>query len=245
MSCTDTASLAGSPAATASPANPRAEQVYQQIKALIFDFTLLPGDRFTESSIAERCGVSRTPVRDALYRLEREGYLHVGFRRGWSVRQLDFDRFDQLYAVRVVLEQAAVQVLCQQADDPAQPGHPLLRQQQTVWWVPPEQRLTDGKQVGLLDARFHHALILATGNREMARVHQEVSEKIHFIRRLDFTRHNRVAATYDEHGQILRWIATGDAAAAQAALAGHIEASRQEVRQMTLHMLHAARQRPA
>ena len=59
-----------------------ADSVYLGIKQNIFDFQLLPGDRFTENEIATRLKVSRTPVREALYRLEREGYLQVQFRSG-------------------------------------------------------------------------------------------------------------------------------------------------------------------
>ena len=54
-----------------------AEQIYAQLKADIFEFRLLPGDRFSEGDVAERMNASRTPVRQALYRLEREGYLEV------------------------------------------------------------------------------------------------------------------------------------------------------------------------
>jgi DNA-binding GntR family transcriptional regulator len=54
-----------------------AETAYAHIKASIFDFELLPGDRFSETEIAERLKMSRTPVRDALYRLEQERYLQV------------------------------------------------------------------------------------------------------------------------------------------------------------------------
>ena len=63
-----------------------AEQIYAQLKADIFDFRLLPGDRFSEGEVAERMSVSRTPVRQSLYRLEREGYLAVYFRSGWQVK---------------------------------------------------------------------------------------------------------------------------------------------------------------
>ena len=67
------------------PKNNLAATVYEQIKRDIFDFRLLPGDRFTETEVAERVGVSRTPVREALYKLEREGYIQVSSRNGWSV----------------------------------------------------------------------------------------------------------------------------------------------------------------
>ena len=67
------------------PVNALAEDIYLRIKAEIFDFRLLPGDRFTETELSNRYSVSRTPVRDALYRLKREGYTEVAFRSSWSV----------------------------------------------------------------------------------------------------------------------------------------------------------------
>ena len=84
-------------------ANQLAEKIYARIKGEIADFRLLPGDRFTETELAERYDVSRTPVRDALYRLKHEGFLDVAFRSGWRVLPLDFVRFDALYDLRIVL----------------------------------------------------------------------------------------------------------------------------------------------
>ena len=67
------------------PKSNLATTVYDRIKNDIFDFRLMPGERFTETEVAERVGVSRTPVREALYKLEREGYIQVSSRNGWSV----------------------------------------------------------------------------------------------------------------------------------------------------------------
>ena len=97
--------------------NPRenlAERIYRQLKQDIFDFRLLPADRFSENEIAERMGASRTPVREALFRLEREGYVEVLARSGWQVKPFDFKYFEELYDVRTVLECAAVRRLCEQ-----------------------------------------------------------------------------------------------------------------------------------
>src|SRR5918992_4729366 len=101
------------PALNIIPRDNLAAAVYERIKAEIFDFCLLPGDRFTETEVAARVGVSRTPVREALYRLEREGYIDVSPRNGWSVKPFDFALFENLYDVRVVLELAAVRWLCE------------------------------------------------------------------------------------------------------------------------------------
>ena len=86
----------------------------------------------------------------------------------------------------------------------------------------------------------------AAGNAEMARVHWDVTERIRIIRRLDFTRADRIDATYDEHAQDP---ARGDPAQAptrrQLLLRTHIEPSKAEVRKITLHTLQAARERAA
>ncbi|GHT86505.1 GntR family transcriptional regulator [Betaproteobacteria bacterium] len=217
-------------------ANALAEQVYQRIKDDIFNFVLLPGDRFTETEMARRYGASRTPIRDALYRLEREDYLQVAFRSGWSVRPFDFKRFDQLYDLRIVLELAAVARLCE-AQTPT--GLDAL---EAVWSTPASGRSSDGKHVCELDEDFHQGLVLASGNVEMARVHHEVTEKIRVVRRLDFTFQTRIDATYDEHHEILRLISRRQGAQAASRLRTHIEASKAEVRKITLHMLYEARE---
>jgi DNA-binding GntR family transcriptional regulator len=214
-----------------------AELIYAQLKADIFDFRLLPGDRFSEGDVATRMHASRTPVRQALYRLEKEGYLEVYFRSGWQVKPFDFAYFEDLYDVRIVLELAAVGRLCLM-DEPS----PVLLTLQATWLVAAGERLQDTQAVSALDERFHCALVEAAGNREMARMHFDITEKIRIIRRLDFTQAPRIAATYEEHGQILTAILQRRSEQAQQLLKRHIELSKQAVREITLHRLHVARQ---
>lgn len=216
-----------------------AERIYLQLKDDIFEFRLLPGERFSEGEVAERMEASRTPVRQALYRLEREGYLEVYFRSGWQVRPFDFNYFEELYDVRIVLELAAVSRLCLMEEE----SNPALQALKGIWLVEESARLHDTQTVSELDERFHCSLVEATGNSEMARIHFEVTEKIRIIRRLDFTQEPRIAATYEEHGRILSAILQRRTDKAQQLLKTHIEISKKEVRKITLHMLHVARQR--
>lgn len=217
----------------------RAEDVYDQLKHDIAAFTLVPGDRFTENEISERLGVSRTPVRQALTRLQQEGFIEVLFRSGWRVLPFDFDRFEQLYDLRMVLETTAVQRLCTGTAALAQP---LLDSLAAVWLVPAAQRSADTVQVAQWDEAFHCALVVGAGNAEMARVHREVTERIRVIRRLDFTQQPRIDATYDEHAKILKAVQRRRADQATLLLRTHIETSQKEVRKITLHQVHLARQ---
>ena len=211
-----------------------AESVYRSVKSDIFEFRLMPGARFSENEVAGRTRVSRTPVREALFRLAREGYVQVHAKSGWSVRMLDFDQLDHLYDLRLVLESAAVQRLC--AGDPRTALAGLVK----IWLVAPRSRLTDGARVARLDEEFHSTLVEAAGNPELARVHQSITERIRIVRRLDFTHPERVVYTYLEHGQILRAVLARRAARAVQLLRNHIEASKNEVHKISLHRLHLA-----
>ncbi|MGE4241618.1 GntR family transcriptional regulator [Ramlibacter sp.] len=224
------------PAATAHRS--RADEVYEQLKRDVAEFNLVPGDRFTENEIGERLGVSRTPVRQALFRLQQEGYVEVLFRSGWRVLPFDFDQFEQLYDLRMVLETTAAQRIC--ADD-VRVDRALLDQLVAIWLVPAAARSTDPVQVAQWDEAFHCSLVAAAGNAEMARVHRDVTERIRIIRRLDFTKQARIAATYDEHAKILRAIQHKRGDQAAMLLRAHIETSQAEVRKITLHQVHVAR----
>jgi DNA-binding GntR family transcriptional regulator len=217
------------------PTKSLAAGVYERIKGDIFDFCLLPGDRFTETEVAVRLGVSRTPVREALYRLEREGYIDVSARNGWNVKSFDFTLFENLYDVRIVLELAAVRKLCEMETPPE------LDALAKLWLVSPDERIRDPQAVCEMDEGFHRTLLLAADNPEMARIHRDVSERIRIIRRLDFTQQERIDATYEEHASILRSVAQRKLDQARLLLRSHIDASKAVVRQITLHRLHSAR----
>ncbi len=227
----------GAATAAAQALGRRAEEVYTRVQQDIACFRRVPGDRFTENEIAEQLGVSRTPVRQALYRLQEEGYVEVLFRSGWRVRPFDFARFEQLYELRRVLEVTAVHRLCEAGRTP---GHALLDALAHRWLAPPEERSRNAVDVAAWDEAFHCDIVAAAGNDEIARVHREVTGRIRIIRRLDFTRLPRIDAAYQEHGQILSAILTKRGAQAAMLLRAHIESSQAEVHKITLHQVHMA-----
>jgi len=217
----------------------RADEVYGQLKRDIFGFALVPGDRFTETEISERLGVSRTPVRQALFRLQQEGFVEVLFRSGWRVLPFDFNQFEELYDLRMVLETTAAHRLC---EDALKVNPALLDGLAAIWLVSPAQRSSDTVQVAQWDEAFHCALVAAAGNAEMTRVHRDVTERIRVIRRLDFTKQPRIDATYEEHAKILKAIQRKRGDQAALLLRVHIQTSQAEVRKITLHQVHLARQ---
>lgn len=212
-----------------------AERIYHTLKNDILDFRLMPGQHFSENDIAERMSASRTPVRQALFWLEHEGYVQVYSRSGWQVKPFDFHYFENLYDFRLVIEREAVRRLCgMPSADCTDCLAPL-----TEFWMHLAP-LKEGKAVSHQDEQFHITLVTATGNSEMARVHIELTEKLRIIRHLDFTKEDRIEATYHEHAQILRAILSQQTEEAQRLLTEHISRSKAEVRKITLHRLQQA-----
>jgi len=211
------------------------QTVYERLKEDLSAFHMRPGDRYAESELVERLGVSRTPLRVALFMLVREGYLvKLDGHSGWMVRPLDIRHFEDLYDVRVALEILAIQKICRQ--EPFADLEHLRR----VWLVPEAERLTDGAEVSRLDEAFHAAIVAASGNAEIARIHSDLSDRIRIIRRLDFFAPPRLAAAYEEHGKLLRAILARKENEAVMMLRAHIELSKAEIRHITLHKLELA-----
>src|SRR5450830_1632833 len=232
--------------ASRRPALRLAETVYEKLRDDIFAFRLLPGDRFAENDVAERLQVSRTPVREALMRLQSEGLVRGYFRNGWEVVPIDFSRFAALYDLREMIELHAVRRLCT-PNDTADASHAhtaraaWLAEAGAIWRVPLAQQLSDGLAVAALDERFHLMLVAAAGNPETDAVYRQVTEHIRIMRRLDFAYGDCIADTYDEHVAILDAIAEGDTTQAGALVERHIKDSHAVVEQITIDRLEHVR----
>ncbi|MFO0387903.1 MAG: GntR family transcriptional regulator [bacterium] len=213
-----------------------ADRIYATLKKEIHSFVLVPGARFSEVETAERLGVSRTPLREALLHLRSEGYVDVESRLGWIVQPINFAAIEDLYDLRIILELASVDRLCSNKSRLSD-----MDELKNFWLVKESDRITDEQIVGEKDELFHTTLVAAAGNKEILKIHTDVTEKIRIVRRLDFTRHDRIQLTYAEHAKILRAILARKVDSAKLLLRTHIEASKTEVRNITLHAIHNVR----
>jgi DNA-binding GntR family transcriptional regulator len=245
---TSTSVASGSPEMTATQVVPpasRADRVYVQLRDDIFEMRLLPGDRITEASVAERFEVSRTPAREALQRLQSDGLMQGYVRGGWEVVPIDFKRFDDLYEMRELLETFAVRKICSALEHPASSGAArvasTLDALAATWKVPPKHRIRDGRALAALDEAFHQALVDATGNEELMSAMRNVTDRIRIVRRLDFVYGDCCDEAYEEHAAILGALHKRDAQDATRLLEEHIRASCTEVRKLTVHRLQDAR----
>lgn len=214
-----------------------AREVHAALKRRIFDFSMAPGQRYSEHELAAELSVSRTPMRLALHLLAHEGFvINVGGHSAWQVRRLDLSYYEDLYDFRVEIEALAVRRLVTSGPLPA-------LDELGAFWRAPQAGAADNAAVAQRDEEFHRTLVASSGNRAMLRTFDDLTERIRVIRRLDFVSPERISATFSDHARILDAIEAGDAAKAERLVRSHIETSRSEIRKFTLH--HMALATPA
>ena len=193
----------------------RAQLVYNWMKGLIREGTLQPGTRLREAEIAEKLGVSRTPVRDAINRLLSEGLLALNPTRGFAVAELDAQQVLELYALREFLEGAAARLAAQHASQPEiETLRDMLADSLTIG--------EDASRQAVLNKRFHAAIGRAAHNRYLEQALSRLADSMGLIPGTTFQIEGRATAVYNEHTALLDAIEKRDPDRAEAAAREHI-----------------------
>ena len=209
-----------------------AQQIYQALRHMILDMALAPGTRFTETQVAEHFQVSRTPVREALQRLEVENQITIRPKQGCFVRSVDLKQIRDYYDVRVAIELLAVERACEHMSDAALDDLAEL-------WNP--QHLAFGTEADdtlkQAEEDFHIALAQGSGNPALVRYLADINDHIRVVRRLGWPDYTSIQDTYQEHYDICRLIQQRDVDAARANLLAHIRKSQNQADRITLAQL--------
>lgn len=211
---------------------PTQRDLYGDIREMILNFDLAPGSRVTETELADRFDVSRTPIRSALQRLQAEGYLTVLPKQGCFIREIDVEYLTQLYQVRIALEMLSLEGASVHMRD-------AQLKQLANEWNPDRagEHSMDPSELEARDEAFHVALAEGSGNLALAHYLDDINLHIRVIRRLDFTDAGRVDNTYDEHYRVCRYLLRRDLAKAQELMRGHILRSENFAKTLTLTQL--------
>lgn len=217
-----------------APAQSLRDRAYARLRGLILAGKLSPGAVVSEASLARRMGISRTPVREAVQQLEREGLVEQVPRFGTIVRRLERRDLLELYELREALEcyacrraaerisaadLAAAERLCRQIDRVAG-GMDRAGQ------VEADEAVM--KRFLAADMGFHALLLRAAGNGRILRAATEsrVLGRIFGARRQPHDA-NMIQATAREHQAVLAAVRQGDGPEAERAMASHLAASRE------------------
>jgi DNA-binding GntR family transcriptional regulator len=203
----------------------RADSVYSAVKGRILSYDLRPSQRISETQVAKELGVSRTPAREALRRLEQEGWLVLVPRQGYYVRAYSLREVDEVYDLRIAVERHTARTAAEHAPH-ASLSH--LRQE----WEALESTREAMSPLDWLDAdeEFHSRVAAVTGNRRLMAILQRINERIRIIRRIDYTRPERATLTRAEHLDIVDLIQARSAAVAADHMEQHILRSKESVK---------------
>ncbi|MCI4663764.1 MAG: GntR family transcriptional regulator [Neomegalonema sp.] len=177
-----------------------------------------PGSRLIETELAERFQVSRTPIREALNRLESIGVATRDGRRGVTVAMLDHDQLGELYDLREVLEGFAARLAARRASPPE---IAVLRELVTT---DAELAANDAptQELALANKRFHRLLHQASHNRYLLDMLDRMRRSLALLSGTSLAAPGRSVDSVDEHDAIVSAIEARDEASAEAAARRHI-----------------------
>lgn len=205
----------------ATPHGSRSEHAYRKLRDAIQTGELKPGARVMEIELAEWLQMSRTPVRDALRRLEAEGMLAHEPRSGLAVARLDRQALMELYTMREVLEGTAAALCARHASD--------MEVVELLDLVEAERRLQDDfEALAGHNRRFHEAIHRGAHNRYLSRSLFAVTDSMGLLGRSQMLLPERARTALVEHDEIARAIERRDPGAAEAAARQHVRSAQRE-----------------
>lgn len=197
---------------------PLREIVYEQLKIQILTGKIAPGTRMMEVELAEDLGVSRTPVREAIRKLEKEALVVIEPRRGAYVSDVSVKEMVDTLVVREDLEALAASLTAKRITKEELEG---LEKKVTDY----SEAIASGdmEQIIRADESFHHKIVALSGNKALIQLFssvQELSLRFRYLYYEDFTRYENMPV---EHKEILEAIRTGDGDAARIVSDNHVK----------------------
>jgi len=199
-------------------------KVYDRLRADILSCTLPPGQEFRESDLAKKFGVSKSPIRDALQRLELEGLVEIEPRRGHRVAPISVSDAEDILGLREVLEAGAVRMIVANASDEALADLDRLREANT----------SDLKAFAAYNREFHQAICNATGNQRLADSAEGLMEAydrlcIVSLSSTGLPEVMSMSEALTDHNAIIDALQARNATAAVRASSRHVKKSRQSI----------------
>ena len=204
---------------------PLRDVVFNTLRQAILKGELKPGERLMEIALAERLGVSRTPIREAMRKLEQEGLVVMIPRRGAQVANITEKDLNDVLEVRIALENVAIEKACARMTE---------EEMRRLWLAAKEfeHTIAEGNLVKLAEAdvAFHEVIYQASDNKRLIQVLNNMREQTYRYR-YEYVKGN---STYnqliDEHAKIIAGFEKKDSEYVKAIMHTHLENQIEAVR---------------
>jgi len=191
---------------------------FQKLMHAIEAGTYKPGDRLRETEVADRLMLSRTPVREALRRLEAENIIEHRPRVGAIIRTLGQAEVVELYEMRLVLERTAAEMAAKHAAAAEVDAMAALNDDIAATG-------DDGPQAAAINQKFHRAIYLAARNRFLLDAARAMNNALLLLGPTTLADADRITTVVHQHRQIMDAIGIGDIDGAGAAAEAHLQTS--------------------
>jgi DNA-binding GntR family transcriptional regulator len=199
---------------------PLRELVFEAVREAIIEGRLTPGERLMEIQLAEDLGVSRTPVREAIRKLELEGFVVMIPRKGAYVADISLKEISDVFEIRGALEGLAAELAAERASEERieQMERCLVELAEMIESKNPDSIVE-------VDARFHEHLYASSRNDRLSQILSLLREQIQRFRTRTMTHPARVKVALDEHRGIVEAVAARQGELARRLAQEHIESA--------------------
>lgn len=197
---------------------PLREVVFNTLRKAILTGQLKPGDRLMEVHLANRLGVSRTPIREAIHKLEQEGLVTMIPRRGAEVARITERSLQDVLEVRRALDALSVELACERITQ-----EQIGRLADACEQFEKATHSKDTTAIAKADVAYHDIIVEATGNRRLQQLVNNLAEQMYryrFVYLKDISQHELLV---EEHREILQYIRKRDKEGASLAARKHID----------------------
>jgi DNA-binding GntR family transcriptional regulator len=201
------------------PASSRSDETASQLRSEIFSGAAEPRSLLAESAVARRLGVSRVPVREALFALEREGLVQFSATGRAFVKELAPQDFEELYTLRLALEPLAARLATSRLRDDAV----LLEMN-----IAATRRARSVQEVTQLDLEFHQLILEASGNARLLNLWRSLRGELQlWLGRLHRTHQFQTRATREQtveaHSEVLQYFKKQTSNSCERLMRNHIQ----------------------
>ena len=195
----------------------RTHEAYKKVKEWIVRYRLKPGAHLAIGELAEDLNMSRTPVREALYRLEQEHLLSHQPMKSFTVKSLNLSDVEDIFEIRCCLEVlAARQAAKHLSENHRRRLEAILKE---VW-----EYIQKGEKsrVLALEQEFHIVIMKASGNYLLWEVGQDILNRIWALQRLNILTSDHLADAHSQHSEVFQALAAGNSRQAVALMKRHL-----------------------
>ncbi len=203
------------------------QQTYDYVRGQIINLGFKPGEYITDAQIAEKLEISRTPVREAFQRLEKEGLLINEARKGWRVYMLDLEDVHEIFELKIAVEGMLIRKAAECTDEGLRKD---LRDA-----LLDMKNATEANDADLwlqADIHLHNILFLMSNNERAERIVENLNDQWHRLRLGYVALQGRTKTSIGEHEGIVRSVLAGDAENAEKQMREHLARVRDDLIQL-------------